>query len=181
MKKPNPLALLTFFGVLAVLLYILITNVWGIFTVLEKEEDPLVTRIKQEIILPFCETNGDLSEDQLTLYFSDDFISFYRDVEVTNWKTFERHTPLTAAKEKYQYLFTQYIDFKDCESYLKNMRIKSLEEYVPEFESDIGFADYIFDYNPSKNVSIALFIKYDKDGNLRIKSVARSASVYLKK
>jgi hypothetical protein len=166
---------------LAVLLYILITNVWGIFTVLEKEEDPLVTRIKQEIILPFCETYGDIDENTVQNFFSSGFISHY-DNRPTNYRvTVHSHTSLTAAKEKYEHMYIKYIEFKDCESYLKNMRIKSLEEYVPEFESDIGFADYIFRYNPSKNVSIALFIDYNPDGSLKIESVARSASVYLKK
>jgi hypothetical protein len=138
------------------------------------ENDPLVQRIKNEVILPFCQTNGQLTEEDLSIYFTQGFIDFWNDR--INTRTDENYTALEGAQEKYKFMFLEYMEFKNCNDYLDNLVNVYIEKYQPKIESDVGYADYVYAFRPAKNVRISLYLKLENNA-LKIESVRRSASV----
>jgi len=144
----------------------------------EPPEDPRVTKIKQDIILPLCETKGNITEENISDFFSAGFSEFYNRKEAFDWDKMQRYTPITAAQEKYTYMFVEYMDIKDCKNYLRKIKDISFGEYIPLSESDKGRADYQLIYYPSKGVKISATLKYE-NGDLKIRSVGRTATVQI--
>jgi hypothetical protein len=143
------------------------------------ENDPLVQRIKSEVILPFCETGGQITDSDIPNHFSQSFIDFYVSQEgEVDVSTLELITPLFAATRSHRFMFTDLQEFTDCNSHIENIKSKEIEPYEPRLAEDIGYADIQYEYKPADNITIVLFLK-EIDNTLKIRSVNRSASVQL--
>jgi hypothetical protein len=144
------------------------------------ENDPLVQRVKNEVILPFCETGGQFSENDIPKYFTRSFVDFYEskegDIDVS---TLELITPLFIARRTYNDMFIDFQEFTGCDNYIKNIESKKIETYQPRLAEDIGYADYIYQYFPVENVRLTMFLKHD-NGELKIESVGVVASPIIK-
>jgi hypothetical protein len=140
------------------------------------ENDPLVQRIKNEVILPFCETGGMITDDNIPDFFSQSFIDFYEskegDIDVS---TLELITPLFIARRTYNDMFIDFQEFTGCDNYIKNIKSKEIEPHMPRLAEDIGYADYIYVYFPVENVRLNMFL-VDENNSLKIRAVGVVAS-----
>jgi hypothetical protein len=141
------------------------------------KNDPFVQQIKNEVILPFCQTDGELTSQDLPKHFTQHYIDFYQeqaDKGVDDPENGELLTPVYGATRFYRFMFEEFQEFKDCESYLEKIKTTEVGPYEPRLPADEGFADYIYEYKPSDEATIRLYL-VENDGGLILEDVARRA------
>ena len=173
MKKIIEILLLLFGVIIIVLLATLVKQLNFSSNKSSTTEDPILTEIKKELIIPFCESDGNLTDEDLPKYFSSEFISFWNNTRYRK-NTTAKSNSLYISEEMYQNLFIKDTPEFECSNLsvendsqpLKELLVKRQE---PE-EEDFHW-DYEYSYTPNSILSSKIFV-VDVEGIWKIRHVA---------
>lgn len=159
--KNNLLKILLLLSGVVILLTIVVKKLNISSNINNKNEDPLLTEIKNQLIIPFCETKGGLTEDNIQKFFSQEYINSWNGdnpEEIGN--NTEDSNALYRAKKIYKDLFIENSPNFEC-LYLKNNTKQTIKESLqkrerPEEEDYHWDYEYIFSPNESLSAKIPI-------------------------
>jgi len=152
-------------------------------TKLQKEPSPeqqLISKIQQEVLIPFCETEGQFTLEDLKLFLAVDLRNAIVDGDLMDWKTVKPHTAKTWSEESYDFMFSEKTNFSTCADYFKRLKQEKIKPYEPNNLNDVGYADYVYSFKPSDSIKITVSIKLE-DSKMKIRSISYEEYVTLPK
>lgn len=159
--------LLFFFCLSLVFAVILKASFVSLFHQINVRNNQNVKIINEELLLPFCESKGEISKSDLVYFFSKDFIFDHESNELNG----RENSGVNQTIKDYESLFLEYTKNSNCINYFKQITPLRFTSHYDEYEQKSLFGQYRYEYRLPDGLVATLFLTRE-DSKFKISVIA---------